>query len=107
MSDTTVIKALRELERIGLGAVDVTERIFQLKGLNPPILVWSFYDAPAELRDISTHGGDEDWLALVPASYYARGHDTPSWLEHGTFGVCDISEDVLENGDRVFIGAHA
>lgn len=67
------------------------------------IIVWSFYDAPGELRCLSNHGGDEDWIALLPA-----GMDRPSWMESGSsFGCCDVSEHELEDGRRVYIGAHA
>ncbi len=74
-----------------------------------PILVWAFDEAPPEYQAISPHGGDEDWLALVPASFYERHGEggTPFWLEHGSFGSCDISHAVLDSGDHVFIGAHA
>lgn len=30
------------------------------------IIIWRWVDAPAELKALSTHGGDEDWLAVVP-----------------------------------------
>jgi hypothetical protein len=67
------------------------------------IIVWSYYDAPGELRCLSNHGGDEDWVALLPA-----GAERPSWMESGTsFGCCDVSEHTFEDGRAVFIGAHA
>jgi hypothetical protein len=66
------------------------------------ILVWSFYDAPEVYRNLSQHGGDEDWLALVPKDY----PHTISWLERGSFGVCDITIHDTEDG-TVYIGAHA
>ena len=67
------------------------------------MLIWSFYDAPGELRCLSEHGGDEDWIALLPADM-----NQPSWMESGTsFGCCDVSEHELPDGRRVFIGAHA
>lgn len=70
-----------------------------------PILVWDFRDAPAEFRALSEHGGDEDWLAVVPAFYR---FNMPPWLESGTrFGCCDTSEHVLPDGRIVCIGAHA
>lgn len=33
---------------------------------NKPILVWPFDEAPKEYQNLSTNGGDEDWLAFVP-----------------------------------------
>ena len=67
------------------------------------IIIWSFYEAPGELRCLSRHGGDEDWIALVPADM-----EQPSWMESGTrFGCCNVSEHTFEDGRQVFIGAHA
>lgn len=67
------------------------------------IVVWHFHDAPEELRALSRHGGDEDWIALVPA-----GVEAPAWADSGTaFGCCDVSEHRLEDGRLVLIGAHA
>ena len=67
------------------------------------ILVWSFYDAPGELRCLSNHGGDEDWVALVPENM-----SQPSWMDSGTnFGCCDVSDHQLPDGRNVHIGAHA
>jgi hypothetical protein len=39
---------------------------------NPPntIFMWNFKDAPEEFKNISTNGGDEDWVALVPEKAY-------------------------------------
>lgn len=70
-----------------------------------PILVWSFAHAPKELRDLSTHGGDEDWVAVLPP-----GTHVPEWMQPGTeFGICDVwkYEHPRRPGWRVFIGAHA
>lgn len=68
------------------------------------IRVWRFYDAPKELQALSRHGGDEDWLAVVPS---ALAHDYIGWLEFGPFGVCDISSHSQSDGSVVYIGAHA
>jgi hypothetical protein len=68
------------------------------------IKVWAFYDAPKELQALSPHGGDEDWLALVPPNY-PSGYI--SWLQSGSsFGCCDVSVHVTDLG-TVYIGAHA
>ena len=67
------------------------------------ILVWRFHEAPGELRALSEHGGDEDWLALLP------NDDIPYWMECGTaFGSAGITSQQLPDDDRVLvIGAHA
>lgn len=68
------------------------------------IHVWPFDEAPEHYRALSTAGGDEDWVALVPG----RLAKSVSWLESGTaFGVCSVRQTVLDSGDVVFIGAHA
>lgn len=68
------------------------------------IRVWKFSDAPKELRALSTHGGDEDWLAVVPATYEQRHY--VSWLQEGIFGS-GVSTYNLSDGSRVYISAHA
>lgn len=73
--------------------------------MKPSIKVWPFYDAPAELQALSQHGGDEDWLALVPPEY---GDQYIGWAQTGSgFGCCDVTEETLSDGSRVLIGAHA
>ena len=66
------------------------------------ILVWRWENAPQDYKNLSPHGGDEDWVAFVP-----KGMIQPMWMESGTsFGCCDVSEHVLPAG-RIYIGAHA
>lgn len=68
------------------------------------IRVWAFHDAPKDLQALSGHGGDEDWLALIPSGMV--GQWIP-WTESGTaFGCCDVSEHQLPDGRMVRIGAH-
>ena len=68
-----------------------------------PILAWAFYDAPKAYRDLSPHGGDEDWVAFIPDSF--RGD--PVFIDqHTPFGCCSVSEHKVEGG-TVRIGAHA
>lgn len=69
-----------------------------------PIMVWPFKDAPAQLKALSDHGGDEDWVALVPPNHAAS---YIPWADEGTpFGCCSVSTHNL-NGGLVLIGAHA
>lgn len=75
--------------------------------MNFPISVWRFYDAPDDLRALSPHGGDEDWLAEIPPSY---ADDYLGWMEDGTsFGCCSVSAHAhpTKPGWSVRIGAHA
>lgn len=72
----------------------------------PFIKIWAFHDAPAEYRALSSHGGDEDYLALIPKEWIET-QPIPVWLEYGSFGVCDISHHELSDGSVVCIGAHA
>lgn len=73
--------------------------------MKPFITVWRYLDAPESLKALSGHGGDEDWLALIPpelADTYI------GWMQSGSsFGCCDVSEHKLEDGSIVKIGAHA
>jgi hypothetical protein len=69
------------------------------------IKVWQFYDAPKKYRDLSQHGGDEDWIAVVPK---ALAESYIGWLQSGTsFGCCDVDAHTLPDGSVVYIGAHA
>jgi len=67
------------------------------------IVIWEWWDAPGELRCLSPHGGDEDYVALLP-----KDMSLPSWMDTGTsFGCCSVSDHEYEDGRMVFIGAHA
>ena len=69
------------------------------------IVVFAFDQAPRALRALSNHGGDEDWLAIVPPRF--RGQYI-GWLQEGSsFGCCSVSEHELPSGHVVHIGAHA
>jgi hypothetical protein len=68
------------------------------------IRVWRFEDAPPEYQELSPHGGDEDWVAYVPA---ALAEECIDWLDSGTaFGRCETSAHPFPCG-TVYIGAHA
>lgn len=70
-----------------------------------PIQIWRFDEAPEELRTLSSHGGDEDWLALIPPQLTDKWR---AWLEPA-FGCGNVSEHAypLLPGWKVLIGAHA
>lgn len=67
-----------------------------------PIRVWPFHLAPPEWQALSGNGGDEDWLAFVPAAY---ADEYIGWLHSSAFGCCAISQHEVEGG-TVYIGAH-
>jgi hypothetical protein len=69
-----------------------------------PILVWAFHEAPDEYKYLSTNGGDEDWVAVVPA---AMTDQWIPWLESNQFGACDVDTYPLPDGRVVHIGSHA
>lgn len=70
-------------------------------------IVWEFDKAPQELQDLSTNGGDEDWLAEIPPDF--NGGYLPSWIESSSFGCCDIAEypHPKKGGWKIVIGSHA
>lgn len=71
-----------------------------------PIKVWRFYDAPELLQKLSNHGGDEDWLAVVPPNYSDVDVDF-MFAEGSRFGCCSVSIQPLADGTTIYIGAHA
>jgi hypothetical protein len=69
-----------------------------------PILVWEFDKAPVGLQELSTNGGDEDWLVYVPAE--VEFNWVPRWVE--SMDSCNMPDEfVLPNGAKVYIGSHA
>jgi hypothetical protein len=84
------------------GAVEWRVRFY----VSEPIKVWRFNEAPAEYRELSCNGGDEDWVALVPAGFTYPEHVI--WLEPGSaFGCCDVERHAMPDGSFVYIGCHA
>jgi hypothetical protein len=69
-------------------------------------IVWSFYDAPKELRELSTNGGDEDWLVELPPNlhqYIGWG-----WIDRiSSCGDPDTHEHPIKQGWKVLIGSHS
>lgn len=67
------------------------------------ILLWSYFQAPEQYRELSGNGGDEDWVAFVP-----EGVDPPYWMADVGFssGICEVEEHQVDGG-TVYIGSHA
>lgn len=80
----------------------INEEIPSLEQQGSSILVWHWNDAPGKLRSHSTHGGDEDWVALIPV-----GMEVPFWMESGSFSISSSDEIKLEDGRILIITAHA
>lgn len=69
------------------------------------IRVWRFEDAPDDYKCLSTNGGDEDWVAVVPRHMM---NDYIPWLNPCTpFGICDVDVYDGPDGNLVYIGSHA
>lgn len=74
------------------------------RDLRRAIRVWRQCDTPNELIDLVSYGGDEDWVAHVPA---AGGKD-PAWLEEGgRFGCCSVHVSESPDGGHLHTGCHA
>jgi hypothetical protein len=74
-----------------------------MRGLARPILVWRYCDAPEEIKELANHGGDEDWVALVPLEVVAKNIH---WMDEGTtFGCCSVKYIVLRDATLV-VGTH-
>jgi hypothetical protein len=77
------------------------------------IQVWRFEDAPEELRKLSTNGGDEDWLAVIPAAlkmhYWvdAAMSEDIAGPARNAFGCSSIDIIEREDGSQVRIGSHS
>jgi len=63
--------------------------------------LWSFCDAPQEYRDLSGHGGDEDYVLFVPDGFIGYIDNIVRAI-----GVCDTSEHPVAGG-TIYIGAHS
>jgi hypothetical protein len=70
-----------------------------------PIIVWQFHEAPLELQELSTNGGDEDWLAILPPS----NPIPPIWMDSSLYGCCSVDEypHPTKEGYIICIGSHA
>lgn len=71
------------------------------------IQIWRFEDAPEALRKLSTNGGDEDWLAVIPPNLK---EEWIPWMDSGTSFGCYMVfeyEHPIKVGYVVRIGCHA
>jgi hypothetical protein len=76
-------------------------------GARGAALVWAFKAAPDYLRALSDNGGDEDWIAVLPAAHPALRYGGAQWL--AAIDTCN-SPQRIELPDLhlvVLIGVHA
>lgn len=72
--------------------------------MTPVIKVWRFEDAPKRYRDLSTNGGDEDWVAFVPA---ALANEYIGWMDEGGPYGCFAVKVYSVDGGEIRIGCHS
>ena len=71
------------------------------------VILWHFSDAPEKYKNLSCHGGDEDYVILVPKQ---MDSEDGAWYIVERLTVCDFqSFDVEEDGEQfvVYITAYA
>lgn len=87
----------------------------QAKTSESVIKLWPWSDAPEEYRALSDHGGDEDWVMLIPADMAKGGifRHLPTPLEEAVRGDSSyiqgfghVGRYELESGEVVLIFAH-
>jgi len=69
------------------------------------IMLFPFSKAPWWLQDYSEHGGDEDWIAQVPAQ--CEAYADYLFVAGTPFGISDVSKIRTDDGFVIYIGAHA
>lgn len=76
------------------------------------IKVYEFCGAPKYLQDLSTNGGDENWIAVVPAKILHTHSNYISFLNSTSFDSMGeplefdvFSEDNIKT-HKIFIGCH-
>ena len=67
------------------------------------ISLWSWSEAPQEFKDLSPHGGDEDFVAFIPGCLTDE-FNMRRYI--GRMASCDCYEHEIDGG-LVLIGAHA
>jgi hypothetical protein len=73
------------------------------------ILVWEFKNAPQEYQDLSTNGGDEDWLVFVSNDILNSNSEewkywTPFWIQ--AMDSCREPQEIKIKEGMIFIGSH-
>ena len=71
------------------------------------IRVYRFEDAPNDLKETCSQGGDEDWIVLITAAEAVKvlEHGVPFWIEV-TDSCREPKRIDLGFGDVAFVGCH-
>jgi hypothetical protein len=84
----------------------------------PLFEIWNFYDAPEELRNLSSNGGDEDYIIIVRDPDFDGGEARDDEGDRYTrgFGYFPFedgflsrwfSERIEHNGEVIWIMSHS
>ena len=65
------------------------------------VIIYPFHEAPKRFKELSTHGGDEDWVIVCGKEF----RDTARYIAD-RLAVCDLEEHETD-AVIVFITAHA
>jgi hypothetical protein len=119
--DKNVEEMKRLIEEVKNLSVEDYNKFYNSVTKNNYIKIWNWEDAPDEYKSLSTHGGDETYVAFIPDGFttmmdyeedeYNTGKEKVEYpyvgfLDSGTmFGCCDVSHTKTKGG-WVFIGAH-
>lgn len=66
------------------------------------LAMWRFEQAPPLLAALSQHGGDEDWVVLIPPDF----GELPFWMSEGTSFASSVDIYDLPEGWQLLISAH-
>lgn len=66
------------------------------------MVFWRFEQAPPLLAALSQHGGDEDWVVLIPPDF----GELPFWMSEGTSFASSVDIYDLPEGWQLLISAH-
>lgn len=70
--------------------------------------LYQYDKAPKWMQDLSTSGGDEDWILFIPSSENLTFNMLP--FDRSQFGCCDVQEHRVSGigiEGIIYIGNHA
>lgn len=105
--DVRNVQEAKEAVEAALAAFEISMSFDkQIKDAGVPMLIWPFKTAPGAIKNLSTHGGDEDWAVYLPAAI-VKDHGIPYFMETAPFAICDLREIKVIDGSCILIAAHA